>query len=216
MNPRVHRKKMDRIRTIFIRGLITLLPIAVTIYIVYAGVLIFENFLGGLIKAIMPEEQYVPGLGFALTLFLIFMFGLMLNNLILQTVLRKLEEKMKSIPFIKTVYSPLRDLINLFSNSKGKGLKSVVMVKWGAEGPFSIGLITRDTFEEYPRLAAEGLVAVFIPFSYALGGNTMLFKKSQVELVDIPVEKALQLSITAWVKADTTDSEVTPERLQKP
>ena len=120
---------MDRIRTIFIRGLITLLPIAVTIYVVYAGVLIFENFLGGLIKVIIPEDQYIPGLGFALTLSLIFMFGLMLNNLILQTLLRKVEEKLKSIPLIKAVYSPLRDLINLFSNSSGKGLKSVVLVR---------------------------------------------------------------------------------------
>ena len=193
---------MDRIRTIFIRGLITLLPIAVTIYVVYAGVLIFENFLGGLIKVIIPEDQYIPGLGFALTLSLIFMFGLMLNNLILQTLLRKVEEKLKSIPLIKAVYSPLRDLINLFSNSSGKGLKSVVLVRWSAEGPFSVGLITRDSFDEFPRLSGEGLVAVFIPFSYALGGNTMLFKKSQVELIDIPVEKAMSLALTAWIKTD--------------
>ncbi len=201
---------MDGIRTIFIRGLITLLPIAVTIYVLYAGVLIFENFLGGLIKALIPEEQYIPGLGFAFTLTLIFLFGLLLNNFILQALLRKIEETLKSIPLIKAVYSPLRDLINLFSNKKGKGLKGVVLVKWNAEGPYSVGLITRDTFEEFPRLAEEGLVAVFVPFSYAIGGNTMLFKKKQVEIIDIPVEKAMQLAITAWVKADTPEATVTP------
>lgn len=206
---------MDRIRTIFLRGLITLLPIAVTIYVLYAGVLIFENFLGGLIKAIIPEDKYIPGLGFALTLALIFLFGLLLNNLILQTLLGKLEEKLKSLPLIKAVYSPLRDLIHLFSNKKGKTLQSVVLVKWSAEGPFSVGLITRDSFDEYPRLSNQGLVAVFVPFSYALGGHTMLFKKSQVEPVDIPVEKALQLAITAWVKADTHESTVTPETVRQ-
>lgn len=211
---------MDRIRTIFLRGLITLLPIAVTIYVVYAGILIFENFLGGLLKAIIPEDRYIPGLGFALTLALVFLFGLLLNNLILRTFLRKLEETIKSIPLVKAVYSPLRDLINLFSNNKDKHLQSVVLVKWSETGPLSVGLITRDTFEEFPRLSKEGLVAVFIPFSYALGGNTMLFKKNQVEPIDIPVEKALQLAITAWVRADAHEresaenSKVTPERIK--
>lgn len=193
---------MDRIKTIFLRGLITLLPIAVTIYILYAGVLIFENFLGGVIKSLIPEDSYIPGLGFAFTIGLIFLFGLLLNNLILQTTLRKLEEKLKSIPLFKAVYSPLRDLINLFSSGKGKGLQSVVRVRWAEHGPYSIGLVTRDHFEEFNDLAQEDLVAVFIPFSYALGGNTYLFPRKTVEALDIPVEKALQLAITAWVKAD--------------
>jgi uncharacterized membrane protein len=206
---------MDRIKTIFLRGLITLLPIALTIYILYFGVAIFENFLGGVIKSFIPAQDYIPGLGFLLTIILIFLFGLLLNNLILQTVLRKLEEKMKSIPFFKAVYSPLRDLIHLFSDSSGKALKSVVLVRWGAHGPASIGLITRDTFEEFPDLAHQDLVAVFIPLSYALGGNTLLFRKQDVTPVDIPVEKALQLAITAWVKADHHEhdhSSVTPAK----
>jgi uncharacterized membrane protein len=198
---------MDRIKTIFLRGLITLLPIAVTIYILYAGVLIFENFLGGVIKALIPEEKYVPGLGFAFTIGLIFLFGLLLNNLILQTFLRKLEEKLKSIPLFKAVYSPLRDLINLFSSGKGKGLQSVVRVKWGDTGAYSIGLVTRDQFEEFDDLANQDLVAVFIPFSYALGGNTYLFPRENVEPLNIPVEKALQATITAWVKAEPQDDE---------
>ena len=202
---------MDRIRTIFLRGLITLLPIAVTIYILYAGVLIFENFLGGLIKVFIPENSYIPGLGFALTLILIFLFGLLLNNLILQTLLGKFEEKLKSIPLFKAVYSPLRDLINLFSE-KGNGLQSVVKVKWGIDGPYSIGLVTRDTFDDLPKISDEELIAVFIPFSYALGGNTFLYKRSQVEPIDLPVERALQLSITAWVKTDHT--EVHPQELR--
>lgn len=192
---------MDRFKTIFLRGLLTLLPIAVTIYVVYAGVLIFENFLGGFIKYLLPEQTYIPGLGFALTIVLIFMFGLLLNNLILQTLLRKLEESLKSIPLIKAVYSPVRDLMNLFSGGK-QGLQGVVLVQWSATGPNSIGLVTRDKFEDIPQLHDQDLIAVFIPLSYGVGGVTMLFKKSQVKPLDIPVERALQLAITGWVKVD--------------
>ncbi len=192
-----------KMRTIFLRGLMTLLPIAVTIYILYTGVVIFEDILGGLIRSLLPEHTYIPGLGFAFTILLIFLFGLLLNNLISQTLLQKLEEGLKSIPLIKAVYSPLQDLINLFSNNKG--MRSVVLVKWQEDGPYTVGLITRETFDEFPSLQNEGLVAVFIPFSYALGGQTLLFKKKNLQPIDIPVEKALQLSITAWVKGEQSD-----------
>jgi len=176
---------MDRIKTVFLRGLLTLLPIAVTIYVVYAGVLIFENILGGLVKTLLPEQTYVPGLGFVLTIILILIFGLLLNNLILQTVLKKLEESLKSIPLIKAVYSPIRDLMNLFTKNRGPdSLQSVVLVKWGAGGasPYSVGLITRDSFEDLPQLHGQDLVAVFLPFSYGLGGNPILFKKDQIQM----------------------------------
>jgi uncharacterized membrane protein len=195
--------KVNRLKTIFLRGLITLLPIALTVYILYAGILIFENILGDLIKATLPTELYVPGLGFALTLLMIFLFGLLLNNFILQTLLRKLEERLKSIPLIKAVYSPIRDLMNLFANKGQKGLRGVVLVQWHPGGPTSIGLVTRDNFDDLPQIPGTDLVSVFLPLSYGVGGVTLLFQKSQVKVVDIPVEKALQLAITGWVKTES-------------
>jgi uncharacterized membrane protein len=196
--------KVNRLKTIFLRGLITLLPIALTVYILYAGILIFENILGDLLKATLPTEFYIPGLGFALTLLMIFLFGLLLNNFILQTLLRKLEERLKSIPLIKAVYSPIRDLMNLFANKGQKGLRGVVLVQWHPGGPSSIGLITRENFDDLPQISGIDLVSVFLPLSYGVGGVTLLFQKSQVKLIDIPVEKALQLAITGWVKTEST------------
>lgn len=198
--------ELNHFKTIFLRGLLTLLPIALTVYILYAGLLIFENLLGGLIKQLLPPETYVPGLGFGLTLVIIFLFGLLLNNFILQTLLVKLEEKLKSIPLIKVVYSPIRDLMNLFSQSQQRGLRGVVLIDWQVDGPSSIGLITRDTFEDLPQIKNDGLIAVFLPLSYGIGGVTILVKKSKVRVIDIPVERALQLAITGWIKTDHQES----------
>lgn len=198
--------ELSHFKTIFLRGLLTLLPIALTVYILYAGLLIFENLLGGIIKQALPPESYVPGLGFGLTLILIFTFGLLLNNFILQTLLIKLEEKLKSIPLIKAVYSPIRDLMNLFSKGQQKGLRGVVLIDWQSDGPSSIGLITRDTFDDLPQVKSDDLIAVFLPLSYGVGGVTVLIKKSKVRIIDIPVEKALQLAITGWIKTDSQES----------
>jgi uncharacterized membrane protein len=71
---------MKQLQKIFLQGLVTFLPIALTIYIIYAGVLVVDSFLGDSLREILPF--YVPGLGFLLTIALIFLLGLMLNNLI--------------------------------------------------------------------------------------------------------------------------------------
>lgn len=197
---------MEKLRGIFFRGLITFLPIAITIYILYAGVLIVENLLGSALRAVIPEA-YVPGLGFILTIGLIFLFGLMLNTLFIGGFLQHVEKMLLSVPLIKTVYSPLRDLMNLFSKKGQKELKSVVLVELGDTGLKAMGLVTRESFKDLQGLQAHTVdkVAVYIPWSYGLGGLTFLVPKSQIRPLDLPVEKAMSLALTAWVKASEED-----------
>ncbi|WP_413290780.1 DUF502 domain-containing protein [Bdellovibrio sp. HCB337] len=188
-------------RQIFLRGLFTFLPIAVTIYILYAGIVIMESMLGTTIQRFFPS-LYVPGLGFLLTTVFIFMLGLLLNNLLTASFFGNLERQLMKVPFIKAIYSPLKDLMNLFSQKGSKDLKSVVLVEIGNGDIKALGLITRDNFSDL------GLgnhftdrVAVFIPFSYGLGGYTLLVHRSKITEIDMPAEKAMSLAITGWVKA---------------
>lgn len=176
---------------------------AVTIYIVYAGISIVENLLGSFLRQALPENTYYPGLGLLATLILIFVFGLLLNNLITARLMEKIQEKLTEIPLVKVVYSPLRDLINLFAKSKQNGLQKVVLVSFD-NGKKIIGLVTREYFTDLgiKEIQDSGLVAVYIPLSYALGGYTMLVNKSQIQPLDIPVEKAMSLAVTAWIKTE--------------
>lgn len=195
---------MKSLQKIFISGLITFLPIAVTIYVVFAGVNIVENLLGSFLRQAIPPEYYYPGFGVLATLILIFLLGLMLNNLVTAGLLNRLQEKLSEVPLIKIVYSPLRDLMNLFSKGQdAHAMKKVVLVTI-SEGKQVLGLITREHFEglssEFKLTASR--VAVYIPMSYGLGGYTLLIEKSQLEPVDIPVEKAMSLALTAWIKTD--------------
>ena len=103
---------MNSISKIFVRGFFTLLPIALTIYIVYSAIKILENILGSLLREILPH--YIPGLGFIATLICIFVFGLFLNRSLSAKIVRTIEERLTQVPFIKAIYSPLRDLMNLF------------------------------------------------------------------------------------------------------
>lgn len=194
---------MDSLNRIFFRGLITFIPIALTIYIVYSAVNILENIFANLLRRILGDA-YVPGLGFIFTLIVIFSFGLMLNNYLIRRVLSVLEKRLNAIPFVKAIYSPLRDLMNLFSKKGKEGLRSVVIVQFGEAQ--MIGLVTRDSFNDLELSSlTKDKVAVYIPFSYALGGCTVLLPKTTVREVNIPIEKAMSLAITGWVKTEPRD-----------
>lgn len=196
---------MQTFSRIFFRGLVTLIPIALTIYIVYQAVVILENMLGTFLRYFL-QETYVPGLGLSLTLISIFIFGLILNTYVTQRLLKLFEQRLNRIPFVKAIYSPLRDLMNLFSRKDEKDLKSVVLVQIGEAR--MIGLVTRDTFNDLSLgPITEGKVAVYVPFSYALGGYTFLMPKSSIQKVDVPIEKAMSLAITGWVKTEHQTNE---------
>lgn len=195
---------LQKMRQIFLKGLLTLLPIAVSIYIIYAGFSILENLLGSLLRSLLPEHVYIPGFGFVLTLILIFLFGFMLNNLISVSFWSQIEKRLTEVPLIKAVYSPLRDLMNLFTKGH-KDLQRVVLAEV-SPGVKVMGLVTREKFSDIPRTPSEldSRVAVYVPLSYALGGITVIVEKSKLTQIDIPVEKALSLAVTGWV---TTQNE---------
>ncbi len=196
---------MNKIQKIFISGLISFLPLAVTIYVVYTGVTIVENLLGDFLRNVLPADFYITGFGFLTTLILIFLLGLLLNNFVTAGLLHKLQEKLTEVPLIKVVYSPLRDLMNLFSKNGKSTMQKVVLVQFDG-GKEVLGLVTREHFNDLdPNLRINPeKIAVYVPMSYGLGGYTMLVHKNQVSPLDIPVEKAMSLALTAWIKTDST------------
>lgn len=194
---------MKKLTEIFFRGLFTLLPIIITFYVLSSGIIILENILGHFLRAQL-NDNYIPGLGFTLALLIIFLFGLLITSFITKSIWEQIEVRLTRVPLIKALYSPLKDLMGLFSNTGKKDLKSVVSIEI-SPGVQMVGLVTRDQFEDIPEIAKSypqmNLIAVFIPLSYALGGYTVLVEKNRVTKMDIPVEKALSLAITGWVKA---------------
>jgi len=194
---------MKQLQKIFLQGLVTFLPIALTIYIIYAGISIVDSFLGDALRQILPV--YIPGLGFLITILLILLLGFLLNNLIAGGVFQRVEHRLTQVPFIKAIYSPLRDLMNLFSKGGGPGgLQKVVLVDLSESGIRALGLVTRESFSDLPAIEQNSgdRVAVYIPMSYGLGGFTLMIPRHRLTPLEMPIERAMSLAITGWVKAD--------------
>lgn len=192
---------MASFNRIFFRGFFTLLPIALTVYIIYSAVLILEGLLGSVLRVILGPDFYVPGFGFVLTLVVIYLFGLTLNHFLAERILHSLETRMVKVPFIRAIYSPLKDLMNLFARKDSSSPQKVVLVDLA--GIKMLGIVTRESFADLNLGATiQGHIAVYVPFSYGMGGYTLLVPRAQVTPIDVPIEKAMSLAITAWVKAD--------------
>lgn len=196
---------MKQLNQIFFRGLVTLLPIALTVYVIYSAIFILERFFGSVLQEIL-KDSYLPGMGLFATLGLVFIFGLLLNNLVVGKLLVYLENTITQLPFIRAIYSPLKDLMNLFSRGENQAKQKVIFVKFGPQEALLMGMVTREQFSDLKLHTDFGeRVAVFFPFSYGLGGYTLLVQKKDIIETEIPIEKAMSLAITGWVKADVKE-----------
>jgi uncharacterized membrane protein len=198
---------MGKYNKIFFQGLVTLIPLAATVYILYSGIVIIENILGSVFRTYFPA-LYIPGVGFIATLLVVFIFGLIVNHYLAGRFLQDFEARLLKVPFFKAIYSPLKDLMNLFSKSDGKSMQRVVLVKINGDGLRAMGLVTRENFDDLNlQNHLDGRLAVYIPLSYGLGGYTLMVKKEDLIEVDIPIEKAMSLAITGWVKSNPKNFE---------
>lgn len=197
---------MKYINQIFFKGLIVVLPITLTFYLLIWASYKVESLFGSGLEYLLGQRLYIPGFGILLSLALIFLVGLLVNNYITGRFIQWLTKTLEKVPLIKVIYNPLRDLMALIpgrSSNKPKP-QGVVLVPLEGMGVEVLGLITREELDELST-AGEGLISVYVPLSYMLGGVTVLVKKDKVKKVDMPVDQALKLSVTAWIKAPEKD-----------
>ncbi|HEX5514069.1 MAG TPA: DUF502 domain-containing protein [Gammaproteobacteria bacterium] len=193
---------MKKLSSLFLQGLAAILPIAVTIYLLYWTGSSAEALLGGLLQRILPADLYVPGMGLAAGVLLTLLLGLLLNAYLVQAVWHWLEGLMARIPLVKTIFSATQDMMRLLSPAAQKELSQVVMVPLGDSGYRILGFVTRqDTSDLPPGLGDADTIAVYTPLSYQIGGYTLLVPRSSVTPIDMSVEQAMRFALTAGVSS---------------
>lgn len=194
---------MKLLNRLFWKGIIAVLPVTLTLYLFLIILNKAETFFGTMLKNFIGSEFYLPGLGIFLTVILMILVGGLVSNFLTGSIINFFMNQFERVPFIKTIYNPLRDLISLFGGSAHNNMKKVVLIKLENLGVEAIGLVTREEFDDIPEgQIGENSIAVYIPMSYMLGGFTAIVSRDAVKELDIPVEKAIKLAITGWIKSD--------------
>ena len=157
-----------RILTYFFRGLLFVVPIALTAYVVVLTI----QFLDGLIP--IP----IPGLGIVAMIAFITFVGYLASMFLTRPLFDVFDKWVIKVPFINILYTSIKDLMSAFVGDKKK-FNIPVLVRL-SEGMSRLGFITQDNLVQ---IGEEELVAIYFPHSYNFSGNLYLVPKSNVRIL---------------------------------
>jgi len=185
------------ISKILITGFITLLPIVLTIYLLYWLAVSSEQVMGSALRFILPNAAYFPGLGMIAGVVIVFLVGLMMKAILVRQMFAVGERVLYQLPVIKTVYRAMRDLFEFFSPKK-EGLGKVVIVS--VNNMEMIGFITQEDPMRLPQSFREkDSVLVYLPMSYMIGGFTIFIPRKDVRECNMSMEEAMRFALTAGI-----------------
>ncbi len=181
-------------------GLITILPIVLTLYLIYWLIVSTETLLGGELGRVLPEGVYRPGFGVAAGLALSFIVGMLMNTYVVQRLFSRTEQVFRRLPLVRLVYPAIRDFVDYFSPIKKKDFEQVVAVTLGTTGMQAIGLVTQTDADRLPEgFRGDDAVLVYLPMSYMIGGYAVLVPRSALRPLDMSMDEAMRFILTAGV-----------------
>jgi uncharacterized membrane protein len=191
---------MNALGKLFLKGLAVVIPVALTLAILWWMAAGAERLMGSVLKFTLPEGWYVPGMGLVSGLVLIALIGLLSHVLIFQKLFNLGDAIFHRLPLVKTIYTAIKDFIGYLNPDKDSAMSKVVMVQLPGQSFQLIGFVTREQFDDLPFTpAAEDPVAVYMPMSYQIGGYTLFLPRSALTPLDIPFETAMRLVLTGAI-----------------
>lgn len=201
---------MRKIWNTVLKGLVAILPLGLTIYVVYWLAVTAEHLFSGVIKWLVPAPYYWPGLGLLTGLVVLYFVGLAVNAYIVHRALRMSDSLFARIPVVKTIYLAIRDFTRFFpSSGQGSDLRRVVLVQFGPGKV--IGFVTAESGDMLRRAQdAEETVAVYLPMSYMVGGYTIFVPRPLVESTSLSVEEGMRIALMGGVRSANTHERPAP------
>ena len=193
---------MRHVTTTFLRGLGVVLPVALTVWILVWLAQAAETMLQPVFMLMLPEQYYLPGLGVVLGVLIIYAAGVLVQLFVINKIWEALQGLFERIPLVKTVYSAISDFFDFFSRPRSDDGSTVVSVDIGGDA-LLIGFITADAPSSINIPGTTGeRVAVYLPLSYQIGGYTLLVARDRVTPLEIGVEEAMRMVLTAGSARD--------------
>lgn len=177
---------MNNLTKYFFKGLLFLIPIVATLYVLYLIVSTVDEIF----------SFKVPGLGFLITLILVTTIGFFVSTFFARGVTRFIDNLFSRTPFVKLIYSSIKDLVNAFVGEKKRFNKPVLVNILPESTVKIVGFVTREGLD---NIGMADSVAVYMPQSYNFAGNLIVVPKEQVIPIDIESGKVLTFIVSGGV-----------------
>ncbi|MFT4648083.1 MAG: putative membrane protein [Planctomycetota bacterium] len=194
----------------FLRGLLVVVPLGATGWIVTSVFLWMDN----LMRRISPRElaleipntdlQWTYGVGAALTIVIIIAVGMLTSNVLARWFMRRIDRVITRLPVIKQIYSSIKDMLEALVSEKKKFDKPVLLSFAANPEVEVIGFVTRESLEEFGR---PDKVAVYVPQSYNFAANLILVPQSRITPIDLLAGDVMAFVVSGGVSESTQKDE---------
>jgi len=188
---------MQRLRRSFLAGFFVTVPIFVTVTAIIWLFGIVDGITAPLYERLF--EQYLPGvtrppgLGVITTALGILAVGALATNVIGKRILERGEGYLLKVPVFRTIYAPVKQLVDAFSPDNESGFKRVVLLRDGQRQ--TLGFLTKE-FTVDQGNGPETLLAVYVPTNHLYLGDIVICTREQASFPDIPVEEGIRIFLT--------------------
>ncbi len=196
-------KIFQKLRRDFLTGLVVLIPIVLTVYLVWSVI----SFIDKVVIPIIPPKYnpldafdiYIPGLGVFLFVITTTIIGSIASGFLGRQAILLGEKILSRTPVINTIYNSIKQIIQAIFKTDGTNFKQPCLVEYPRKDVWAVAFISTETFGEIKQKINLGsLVTVFLPTTPNPTSGFMLFvPKSDVILLDMSVEDAAKLIISA-------------------
>ncbi|MCX5713507.1 MAG: DUF502 domain-containing protein [Candidatus Omnitrophica bacterium] len=193
---------MKSLKHYFITGLLVVLPIFLTLYLLFIFFRLIDGVFGGIINRYLKTEFgfSVPGLGFVLVILLLLAAGFIASHLLSKKMMPAIERCFLKLPGIRLIYPAIKQVIGFLFSKDKSAFKKVVLVEYPSRGIWSVGFITNEGFREAQEKLGQELVHVLIgttpsPWS----GFFILVPKSEVKILEMSIEEGMKLIVSGGI-----------------
>ncbi|UII23230.1 DUF502 domain-containing protein [Fulvivirga ligni] len=180
------RFTFNRFLSYFFRGLLFVVPLALTIYIIYEILDWLDNLI--------PVN--IPGLGIVIIVVNITFLGYLASFFITRPFFDQLEKYLVKIPLVNILYTSIKDLIGAFVGDQKKFNVPVTVAFNDSGTVLKVGFITRADLEE---IDLPGFVSVYLPHSYNFSGNHFLVDKNHIKPLHMDGADAMKFVVSGGV-----------------
>ena len=205
-----------RLRGNFLTGLVIVLPVALTIWMVWA----FVGFVDNSVLPLVPDA-YKPSSewrGFGVIVFLVFtsIVGAMTKGIFGKQLLKYVESLVDRMPIVRTIYNGVKQIVETVLNQSNSSFEKACMVEYPRRGIWAIAFVSTSTKGEVLAKSGEDeMMSVFLPTTPNPTSGFLLFvPKQDVVILDMDVEAAAKLVISAGLVMPPTKDEIAAGKMK--
>ncbi|TWI61221.1 putative membrane protein [Pseudoduganella lurida] len=196
---------MSLIRKCFLTGLLVLVPLAITAWVLNLVIGTLDQSLLFVPERWQPHTLFgfdIPGLGAILTLLIVFIVGLLANNLIGNFVLRQWERLLNRIPVVSSLYGSVKQVSDTLFSSSGNAFRKAVLIPYPHADSYTIGFLTGVPGGDVKNHLVGDYVSVYVPTTpNPTSGFFLMLARDKVVELDMTVDAALKYIVSMGVVA---------------